>query len=137
MAVVSVKPVQTCNMKKDKAITYDHTGDISGMWTIDGKKAREEFGDSRYWEGVDEIVRLFKELHPAEYDATITATVKERLNNNNEYGSNKGNSFRKALEIPHGLYLALTDYDQRIFRNKKTRTEFMKRFNELRACDTV
>lgn len=124
-------------MKKNKAIVYDKQGQIDGLWTIDGKKARQEFGNSRFWEGVDEIVRLYKEINPAEWDANLRMNVDTRLNNNNEFGGNKGGSFRLALNIPHGLYLALTDYEPRIFRDKTKRTAFMKRFNELRACDTV
>lgn len=124
-------------MKKDKAIVYDQTGDVAGLWTIDGKKAREEFGNARYWEGVDEIVRLYKEINAAEFEAVMLDNVNKRLENYNEFGSNKSKSFRQVLDIPYGLYLVLVDYDPRIFRDKKTRTNFMRRFNELRSCDTI
>lgn len=124
-------------MKKNKAITYDHTGDVSGLWTIDGKKARDEFGDSRYWEGVDKIVDIYKDMHPVDYDAAIRENVDIRLGNHNQYGSNKAKSTRIALNLPYGLYLVLVEYDSRMFRDKKKRETFMKRFNALRACDTV
>lgn len=124
-------------MAKEKAIKYDKGGDVEGMWLIDGKKAREEFGNTKYWQGVDKIIEIYKDLHPNEYEAAVLENVDTRLGNHNEFGSNKAKSTRLAINIPHNLYLVLVDYDPRMFRDKKTRENFMRRFNALRACDTV
>lgn len=124
-------------MKKEKAFVNHANGDLAGLWTIDGKKCRDEFGESRFWEGVDEIIRLYQELHPNEYDTAVTENVETRLDNKNKFGSNTSGSTRIALNLPYRLYLTLIDYEPRIFRDKKKRQAFMKRYNALRACDAV
>lgn len=120
-----------------EAHKYDAQGNLEGLYTIDGKKARQTFGSSRFWEGVDEIVRLYKQINPSEFDLAQYENMNVKLNNKNEYGSNESKSFRMVLQLPHGLYLALTDYEQRIFRDKKMRETFMKRYPSLRSCETV
>ena len=123
--------------KQNKAEVYNDTGDLQGLWTIDGKKARGEFGDARFWEGVERIVTLYKEINPADFQAAVDHNAATKLDNINEFGSNKSKSFRQALQLPHGLYVALIDYEPRMFREKKKREEFMKRFEGLRSCNKI
>lgn len=116
---------------------YDEHGNLEGLWTIDGHKVRETFGISRFWEGVDEIVRLYKEINPSEFDLALYENTKTKLENHKDTGGNKSGSFRQALQVPYGLYLVLIDYEPRIFRDKKTRENFMKRYPALRSVEVV
>lgn len=116
---------------------YNANGELEGLYTIDGAKARQEFGDKRFWEGIDEIVRLYTRINPSEMNYAAVENTTIRNQSKNEFNSNDSGSFREALNIPHGLYLALTDYERTLFRSKKTRREFMRRFPALRSCETV
>lgn len=122
---------------QDKAQVFDTKGNLQGLWTIDGTKARQEFGDSRFWEGVDELVRLYREINPAEMDRADYENLDKKLNNKKDTGSSESGSMREAINIPHGLYLVLTDYEPRIFRDKKMRHAFMKRYPALRSVEKV
>ena len=116
---------------------YDELGQLEGLWTIDGHKVRNTFGARKYWEGIDEIVRLYRQINPTEMAVTKIENDTQKTDNKNDFGSNDTKVFRHALNIPHGLYYTLIDYDPQLFRNKKTRTAFMKRFPDLRSCITV
>jgi len=127
--------------KKNKEVgkeshVYNDKGDLEGLWTIDGHKARQEFGDRRFWEGVDSIVRLYREINPNEMAVSDYENMDKKLNKGGTGGSDKG-AFREAINLPHGLYLALIDYEPRIFRDKKMRTAFMKRYEFLRSVEVV
>lgn len=123
--------------QKNKAEVLDTSGDLRGLWTIDGAKAREVYGNKRFWEGVSELVRLYSEIHAGDYLAAVEENTETKLNNHNQYGSNESKTVRHSLSIPYGLYLILTDYEPNFFKQKKKREEFMRRFPTLRACDTV
>lgn len=116
---------------------YDKHGNLEGLYTIDGKKVRQVYGEKRFWDGVDEIIRLYKQLNPSEFQYAIIENTHIRKDNKNQFGGNESGSFRQALNLPFGLYLVLTDFEQTLFRNKKTRTEFMKRYPVLRSCEVV
>lgn len=116
---------------------YDSTGNLEGLWTIDGKKVRAAFGDRKFWEGIDEIIRLYKELNPTEMAATQIENTNIKFTNQNATGSSDSGSTRHALNIPYGLYLVLIDYEPTLIRNKKTRISFMKRYPVFNACQTV
>lgn len=121
----------------EESHVYDSLGNLQGLYTIDGREARRVFGEKRFWEGVAEIVRLYTQINPNEMKVADWENTAIRVENKNKYGSNETKSMRQALNLPHGLYLALTDYEPTLFRNKKTRTEFMKQFPVLRTCDVV
>lgn len=128
--------------KKSKVVgeeshVYDEHGNLEGLYTIDGKEVRRVFGDRKFWEGVDEIVRLYTQINPTEMAVVTAENYQTRQDNKNDFGSDKHNVYRHALSIPHGLYLALIDFEQTLFRNKKTRERFMKRYPNLRSCNTV
>lgn len=116
---------------------YDAKGDLQGLYTIDGAEARRVFGNKRFWQGVEEIVRLYKQINPGEMQAAVIENTNIKFDNNNQYGSTKANTYRQALNLPYGLYLALIDYEPTMFRNKKTREKFMKNYPALRSCETV
>ena len=116
---------------------YSNAGELQGLYTIDGAEARRKFGNNKFWEGVDEIVKLYKEINPSEFKAAIIENTNIKYDNKNKHGSNDSKSMRQALNLPYGLYLALTDYEVTLFRNKKTREAFMKRFPALRSCESV
>lgn len=116
---------------------YNEDGDLQGLFLIDGVEARKVYGNKRFWEGVDEIVRLYTELNPNEMQGAVVENASIRTNNLNRFGGNESKSMRQALNIPYGLYLPLLDYEKTLFRNKKTREAFMKRYPHLRSCDTV
>lgn len=116
---------------------YDSKGNLDGLWTIDGKKARQVHGDSRFWEGMDELVRLYREINPGEMAAADYDNMDRKLNTNTRTGASKSGSFREALNLPYGLYLVLTDYEPNIFKDKKLRTSFMKRYSSLRSVEVV
>lgn len=128
--------------KKSKQVGYEHLnvkddGDVAGLWLIDGHKVRETFGVKRYWQGVDEIIKLYTQLHPNEMQITSVHNQLDRDDKNNEYGSNTSGAVRHALTIPYNLLLVLKDYDRDIIQNKAKRTAFMKRYPQLRACKVV
>lgn len=128
--------------KKSKIIgqeshVYKDNGDLAGLWTIDGAKARQQFGYDRFWEGMDEIIRLYRQINPGEMDRADYENLDKKLKAKNELGSNDSGSFREAINIPYGLYLVLIDYEPMIFRDKKYRTAFMKRYKNLRSCEKV
>lgn len=133
----------TFNMpKKSKAVgseshVYKEDGQLDGLYTIDGAKARQEFGQSRFWQGVDEIVRLYREINPNEMAAADYDNMDRKLNNNKSTGANDSGSFREVLKLPAGLYYTLIDYEPKIFRDKKTRHQFMKRYPALRSVEVV
>lgn len=116
---------------------YNKAGELEGLYLIDGKAARQAFGDSKFWEGVEEVVRLYTQINPGEIQAAIIENTNIRFENNNKFGSDSAGVFRQALNLPYGLHLALTDYEPTLFRNKKTRQAFMKRYPKLRSCETV
>lgn len=116
---------------------YKKDGELAGLYTIDGAEARRVFGNKKFWEGVDEMVRLYTKLHPNEMKTATVENNQIKFENKNRHGSNDSKSMRQALNIPYGLYLVLIDYEVTLFRNKKTRTAFMKRYPHLRACETV
>lgn len=129
-------------MKKVKQAGYEHVtlkqdGEVAGVYTIDGHKVREVFGVKRYWEGVDEIIRLYKEINPNEIAVMEVHNQLERDSKNNEFGSNKAGAVRHALSLPYNLLLVLKDYDKDIIQDKKKRQTLMKRHPILRTCQTV
>lgn len=129
-------------MAKSKKIgeeshVYDLQGNLQGLWTIDGRKARQEFGNQRFWEGMDELIRLYGEINPLEMKAAYNENLNTKLNNKSKTGGGKTKTMREALNLPHGLYLVLIDYEPRIFRDKKLRTAFMKRYKNLRSVEEV
>lgn len=123
-------------MKKVENLVFNNN-DLAGLWTIDGHEVRRVFGEKKYWQGVDEIIRLYSELHPHEMTVTKVDNEIDRNSASNEFASNKSGSARKALSLPSRLLLVLKDYDPEIIKNKKKRTAFMKRYPFLRACQTV
>lgn len=106
----------------------DGAGNLKGLFTLSGSKAKELYGTRRYWEGVDHIVRDYARLHPQEVTEQRIENTLTKENNFNEFASNQSGSFRQALEIPVGLYNVLWEYDDQMFNNKKTLHEFMKRY---------
>lgn len=112
-------------------------GELAGLFTIDGFKAREEFGNARFWEGVTEMIRLYTEINPNEMKMALIENQTIIADNKDKFGGNESRSMRQALNLPYGLYLALIDYERTLFRNKKTRTAFMKRYPALRSCSVV
>lgn len=128
--------------KKVKQAGHEHVnlhdnGDIAGLWLIDGHKVREHFGAKKYWQGVDEIIRLYTEIHPNEMQVMGVHNQLERNDAKNQYASNQEGSVRHALSMPYQLYLVLVDYDPQIIKDKKKRAALMKRHPNLRACQTV
>ena len=111
--------------------------DIAGLYTIDGFEVRRVFGIKRFWQGVDEIIRLYGELHPNEMILTKVDNELTKKENMNDFGSSTTGAHRKALSLPAGLLLVLKDYEPTIISNKKTRAQFMRRYPHLRACNTV
>jgi len=116
---------------------YHKDGELAGLYTIDGVEARRVFGNKKFWEGVDELIKLYTQLHPMEMKTASIENAQIKFDNKNKHGSNESKSMRQALNIPYGLYLVLIDYEPTLLRNKKTRTAFMKRYPHLRACETV
>ena len=121
----------------EESHVYNAKGELEGLYTIDGAEARKVFGNKKFWQGVDEIIRLYQKINPSEYQYTVTENAITKHDNKNSFGSNSDNTFRQALSIPYGLYLALIDYEPTIFRDKKMRTSFMKRYPLLRTCEKV
>ena len=121
----------------EESHVYNTKGELEGLYTIDGAEARRVFGDKKFWQGTDEIIRLYQQINPSEYQYTVAENSLTKQDNKNSFGSNKDNTFRQALSIPYGLYLALIDYEPTIFRDKKKRTNFMKRYPLLRTCEKV
>lgn len=116
---------------------YNAQGDLDGLWLIDGAKARQEYGNSKFWEGMDEVIRLYREINPNEMDRADYENIDKKLKNTKKTGASKTGSMREAINIPYGLYLVLIDYEPRIFRDKKLRTAFMKRYSALRSVEVV
>lgn len=143
MEVLSANHALIFNMaKKTKELgkeshVYDKGGNLEGLWTIDGAKAREEFGNKQFWQGVDQILRLYREINPNEMDRADYENIDKKLNNKTATGASKTGSMREAINIPYGLYLVLIDYEPRIFRDKKMRHSFMKRYPALRSIEVV
>jgi len=125
------------NIEFNEGHRYNADGELEGLYTVDGKKAREVHGNSNFWEGVKEVIRYYTEINPSEMKYCTLENSIQRETNKNETGGNDSGSMRQALSLPHGLHLALTDYEPRLFRDKKMRTEFMKRFPHLRTCNKV
>lgn len=128
--------------KKVKQAGYEHIilkddGEVAGVWTIDGHKVREEFGAKKYWEGIDEIIRLYTKINPNEIAVMNVHNQLERDSQNNEFGSNKAGAIRYALSLPYNLLLVLKDYDKDIIQDKKKRQTLMRRHPQLRTCHTV
>lgn len=128
--------------KKSKVVgseshVYNDNGSLAGLYTIDGVKARQEFGNSRFWEGMDEMIRLYREINPGEMEVSDYENMDRKVNAKRSTGANESGSNREAINIPHGLYLVLTDYEPNIFKDKKLRTSFMKRYSFLRSCEVV
>ena len=121
----------------EESHVYHDNGELAGLYTIDGAEARKVFGNKKFWEGVDECIRLHTQLHPVEMKYATVENSIIRDTNNNEFASNDSSSMRQALNIPHGLYLVLIDYEIRLFRDKKMRTAFMRRYPMLRTCNKV
>ena len=121
----------------EESHVYNSAGELQGLYTIDGKEVRRVFGNSKFWSGVDEIVRLYTKINPGEMQYATVENNNIKFENTNALGTNKSGSMRQALNLPHGLYLALVDFEPTLFRNKKTREKFMKRFPTLRTCETV
>ena len=124
-------------MSFDEGHIYNVKGELEGLFTVDGKEARRVFGNKRFWEGVTEVISKYSEINPSEMKYAQLENQATRVDNINKFGSNESGSFRHVLNIPYGLYLALIDYEPRLFRDKKTRTEFMKRYPQLRTCEQV
>lgn len=116
---------------------YDAKGNLEGLYTIDGAKARSEFGDRKFWEGVDECIRLYRQLNPSEMDVADYENLDKKLNAHTATRSNASGSTREAINIPYGLYLVLLDYEPQMFRDKKMRQSFMRRYPTLRSCEVV
>lgn len=128
--------------KKVTKSGYEHiklkdSGDIDGLWLIDGHKVRDVFGAKRYWEGIDEIMRLYKEIHPNEWQDMVIHNQLEKDDSKNATGSNQSGAVRHALSVPYPLYLVLHDYDDQIIKDKNKRHLLMKRYPVIRACQTV
>ena len=128
--------------KKGKAVgeeshVYNKHGHLEGLYTIDGNKARQEFGDRRFWQGLDEVIRLYREINPSEMAAADYDNIDRKLNNKKATGASEKGAFREAINIPYGLYLVLIDYEPQLFRDKKMRTNFMKRYPSLRSVEVV
>ena len=130
------------NKKRSKEIgkeshVYKDDGELAGLYTIDGFKVREAFGNKKFWQGADEIVRLYTQLNPNEMQVAATENAATKAGNFNDLGTNDSKSMRQALNIPYALYLVLIDYELTLLRNKKTRSAFMKRYPMLRTCNQV
>lgn len=111
--------------------------DIAGLYTIDGFEVRRVFGNKRFWEGMDEIMRLYKELHPHEIDVVSVDNAIQKDKNMNQYGSTQEGVHRLALQIPIGLLNIMKDYEPTIIKDNKLRHAVMKRYPFLRGCHTV
>lgn len=125
-----------------KAVGYEHikvgdSGDLEGLWLIDGHKVREHFGDRKYWQGVDEIIRRYTEINPLEMATAKAENDAVKKENRNSFGSNNSGSFRHALNLPYGLLLVLKDFDKDIIQDKKKRQSLMKLYPNLCACEIV
>lgn len=118
-------------------VNYDDRGNIAGLWQIDGNKVREHFGVRKYWQGIDEIIKLYTEMHPNEMAAMTFHNKLEQNDKNKDTGASTSGSYRHALSLPYNLLLVLKDYDKNIISDKKKRTALMKRFPNLRACKVV
>jgi len=115
----------------------DDKGNLKGLYSLSGEKARNLHGAKNYWEGVDQIIREYAQVHPQEIKEQRIENQLTKDNNFNEYGSNQSGSFRQALELPVGLYNVLWEYDDQIFNNKKTLHTFMKRYPIFTTAKTL
>lgn len=118
-------------------LVFDDNGKFKGLYSLSGAKAREIYGASRYWEGVDHILREYAQVHPGEIQEQRIENQLTKDNNFNQYASNESGSFRQALEVPVGLFTVLTEYDEQMFNNKKTLHEFMKRYPLFTTAKTI
>lgn len=125
-----MKPIGSEHLK------FDDKGHLLGLYTISGEKARELYGESRFWEGVEHIVQDYMRVNPGEINFTREENKTYRQQNNNEFGSNQTGSFRHALSLPAGLFNSLIEYEPKFFSEKKYIHKFMKLYPVFRACET-
>ena len=125
-------------MKKDKqGIGHEHVissgGVLLGVQTINATAAHR----FSYWEGVDEVIRAYAFINPAEMASVIADNRLQQTQNLTATGSNKSGTQRQTLGLPFGLMLALDDYDPELLTDKRKLHEFMRLFPGLRTCRTV
>jgi hypothetical protein len=121
----------------EEHINFDQYGNVLGLYTIDAVKAREHYGKSRYWEGVDDLVRTYSRINLGEIAAVVKENTDVKQSAFNRFTSNNAGNFRQALTLPQGLYNLLETYDPTFFTNKKMLHEFMRLYPQLRACETL
>lgn len=109
-------------------------GNMLGFNAIDIGAAHTHYD---YWDGIDEIIRAYAHLNPAEMAATLADNKMQRDNAINATGANQSGTQRSTIGIPFGLMLYLEEYDAELFTNKRTLHEFMRRYLGLRTCRTV
>jgi len=125
------------NKAGNESHVYHDDGQLAGLYTIDGVEVRRVFGNKKFWQGVDEIIRLYREINPNEMKYAQVENESIKADNKNKFAGNESGSMRQALNLPYSLYLTLIDFEPTLFRNKKTRTKFMKRYPLLRTCKVV
>lgn len=109
-------------------------GRFKGLFTISGTKAREMYGTSKLWEGVEHIIRDYMHVHPEEMKEQIASNDLTKRNNFNKYGSDTTNAYRHAMEIPIGLHTVLNEYHPELFTDRTKLNKLMKKYPALCAC---
>lgn len=116
---------------------FDDKGNFVGLYTISAEKAREMYGDSRWFDGVRHIIKDYYRVHPGELNFQAMQNDLTKSTNFNKYGATKDSGYRHALEIPAGLHAVLSEYHPELFTDRAKLHRLMKEFPALAACSVV
>lgn len=109
-------------------------GVFKGLYTISAQKAKEHYGISKLWEGVDHIISDYMRVHPEEMKEQIIYNQTTKTNNFNKFGSDANNAYRHAMEMPIGLHNTLSEYHPELFTDRTKLNKLMKKYPALCAC---
>lgn len=125
-----VKPIGSEHLRFENGV-------FKGLYTISAQKAREVYGESRLWEGVEHIIQDYTRVHPEEMAEQYIYNDITRTTNLNKYGSADSKAYRHALELPIGLHQVLGEYHPALFTDRAKLNKFMKKYPRLCACSSV